>query len=111
MTIRTMAAVTAVGLLTLIGCSSSGTETGGGTDTSAATTVPSRERTALVRAMVSEGATEEVANCFIDEVGVEGTVRIRATQVSELSDADNAAIEQALQTCDPSLLGAGTTAP
>lgn len=114
MKITMVAATAAVGVLALVGCSSSGgdgSETSGANDNTTATTMPSGDREELVRAMVSEGATEEVANCFIDEVGVDGTKRIRASEDSELSESDMTTIERALQKCDPELLGAGTTAP
>jgi hypothetical protein len=98
MRIRIMATGAALGIVTLAGCGSDGAGSGA-------------EREQLVQAMVSEGATETQADCFIDRVGEDDAQRIFEADDAELSESDMEAIERALAACDPEAMGAATSLP
>lgn len=56
------------------------------------------ENEELVQAMVSEGATEEQARCFVDELG-DDAERMFSAADDELSEDDQEALFSALEEC------------
>ena len=84
MRVRTIAAAAAIGALALAGCG------GGGSDDST--------RQEIVDSMVSEGATEEQANCFVDELG-DDAQRLYEMEDDEATEEDMTQVIEAMSEC------------
>lgn len=54
----------------------------------------------LINMMVSEGATEEEARCFVDELG-DAAERLFGASEDDLSEEDQARLLEALMECAP----------
>ena len=84
MRVRTIAAAAAIGALALAGCG------GGGSDDST--------RQEIVDSRVSEGATEEQANCFVDELG-DDAQRLYEMEDDEATEEDMTQVIEAMSEC------------
>jgi hypothetical protein len=91
MRVRAVAAAAALPALVLAGAAC-GSDDDGGAD--------GGDRQELVDSMVSEGATEDQARCFVDELG-DDAERLYTAADAELSEEDLSRIAEAFRTCDP----------